>query len=59
MKKVLFSILSFKMKKPVGINYPNLLGIANNAIQHYRENGDILIKCNASFWGVQRDFRQG
>lgn len=42
--KVLFTILSFKLKKPVGINYPNLLGIANNAIQHYRDNGDIIIK---------------
>ena len=42
--KVLFAILSFKLKKPVGFNYPNLLGIANNAIQHYRDNGDMIIK---------------
>lgn len=42
--RVLFSIISFKMKKPVGFNYPNLLGVANNAIQHYRDHGDILIK---------------
>lgn len=43
-EKVLFTILSFKLKKPVGINYPNLLGIANSAIQHYRDNGDMIIK---------------
>lgn len=43
-ERALLSIVSFKMKRPVGINYPNLLGIANNAIQHYRDHGDILIK---------------
>ncbi len=53
-EKVLFTILSFKLKKPVGINYPNLLGIANNAIQHYRDNGDILIKAMNHF-GVYKE----
>ncbi|MEO6722609.1 MAG: DUF6035 family protein [Ferruginibacter sp.] len=53
-EKVLFTILSFKLKKPVGINYPNLLGIANNAIQHYRDNGDILIKAMHHF-GVYKE----
>lgn len=43
-QNILFTILSFKLKKPIGINYPNLLGVANNAIQHYRENGDIILK---------------
>jgi hypothetical protein len=42
-EKVLLSIISFKMGKPVGFNYPNLLGVANNAIQHYREQGDLMI----------------
>lgn len=43
-EKVLLTIVSFKMKKPVGIHYPNLLGVANNAFLHYRDNGDILLK---------------
>jgi len=41
---LIFSIVSFKLRKPIGINYPNLLGIANYAIQHQRQNGDILFK---------------
>lgn len=41
--KVILSIISFKTGKPVGFNYPNLLGVANNAIQHYREQGDLLL----------------
>lgn len=53
-EKVLFTILSFKQKKPVGINYPNLLGIANNAIQHYRDNGDILVKA-MHYYGVYKE----
>jgi hypothetical protein len=40
----LFSILSFKMGKPVHFNFPNLIGVANNAISHYRESGDIILK---------------
>ena len=43
-EKILLTIVSFKMKKPVGIHYPNLLGVANNAFLHYRDNGDILLK---------------
>jgi hypothetical protein len=39
----LLTIVSFKLKKPVGINYPNLLGVANNAFLHYRAHGDILL----------------
>lgn len=42
-QNILFTIISFKLKKPVGINYPNLLGIANNAFLHYRAYGEILI----------------
>lgn len=41
---VLYIILSFKLKKPVGYKYPNLLGVANTAIQSYRENGDMILK---------------
>ncbi len=56
---VIFSILSFKQKKPIGFNFPNLLGIANNAIQHYRESGDLIIKAMHKFdvWNdiVNRD----
>ncbi|MBP1222338.1 hypothetical protein [Flavobacterium sp. 1355] len=40
----LFVILSLKFDKPIHFNFPNLLGILNNAIQHYRENGDIILK---------------
>ncbi len=40
----LFTILSYKMGKPIHFNFPNLLGISNNAIQHYRECGDIILK---------------
>lgn len=40
----LFSILSFKMGKPVHFNFPNLIGVANNAISHYRESGDLILK---------------
>lgn len=42
-ENALLTIVSFKLKKPVGIHYPNLLGVANNAFLHYRENGDILL----------------
>lgn len=38
------TILSFKKKKPIGFNFPNLLGVAINAIQNYRENGDLILK---------------
>jgi len=40
----LFSILSFKMGKPIHFNFPNLIGVANNAISHYRESGDLILK---------------
>lgn len=39
----LLSIASFKMRKPFGINYHNLLGIANNALQHYRSHIELMI----------------
>lgn len=42
-QKIILTILSFKQGKPIGINYPNLLGVANNAIQYYREQGDLLL----------------
>ena len=38
------TILSFKKKKPIGFNFPNLLGVAINAIQNYRESGDLILK---------------
>jgi hypothetical protein len=43
-EKVLFTILSIKMGRPVLFNYPNLLGILNNAMEYYRESGDLIIK---------------
>ena len=40
----LFSILSFKLGKPIHFNFSNLLGVAINAISHYRESGDLILK---------------
>ena len=40
----LFVILSLKMNKPISFNFPNLLGVINNAIQFYRESGEIILK---------------
>lgn len=40
----LFTMLSFKMDRPISYNFPNLLGVAVNAITHYRESGDIILK---------------
>lgn len=40
----LFVILSLKFNKPIHFRFPNLLGVLNNAIQHYRENGEIILK---------------
>jgi len=39
----LLTIASFKMGRPFGINYHNLLGIANNALQHYHSNIELII----------------
>lgn len=43
-QRELFVILSMKFNRPIYFNFPNLLGVLNNAIQHYRENGDIILK---------------
>ncbi len=43
-QKELFVILSLKLNKPIGFNFPNLLGVINNALQFYRENGDVILK---------------
>jgi hypothetical protein len=43
-QREMFVILSLKMEKPIYFNFPNLLGVINNAIQHYRESGDIILK---------------
>ncbi len=48
-RSALFTIVSFKFKKPVGIGYPTMLGIANNAFLHYRTHGDILLKAMKKF----------
>ncbi|MBB1193770.1 hypothetical protein DNC80_08835 [Flavobacterium sp. SOK18b] len=40
----LFVILSLKMNKPISFNFPNLLGVINNAIQFYRESGEVILK---------------
>lgn len=40
----LYTILSFKEKKPRGSNLSSLLEIAINAIQNYKEDGDIILK---------------
>jgi hypothetical protein len=41
--KVIFTLLSLKLKKPIGIRYPNLLGVANNALLHYTEHTDLIL----------------
>lgn len=41
--KELYTLLSIKMGKPISFNFPNLLGVVNNAFQYYRENGDIFL----------------
>lgn len=43
-KRELFTMLSFKMNRPISFNFPNLLGVAVNAIIYYRENGDIILR---------------
>lgn len=43
-QRELFVILSLKLNRPIHFNFPNLLGILNNAIQHYRESGEIILK---------------
>lgn len=39
-----FTILSFKLKRPVYHNFKNLLEVGNNAMQYYRIHGDIIFK---------------
>lgn len=43
------TMLSFKMNRPIGFNFPNLLGVAVNAIIYYRESGDIILKSIEKF----------
>lgn len=42
--RILYAFVSFKLQKPVSFNFPNLLGVAINAISHYRECGDLILK---------------
>ena len=42
--KPLFVLSSLKMGRPIYFNFLNLLGVLNNAIDHYREEGDIILK---------------
>jgi hypothetical protein len=43
---ILFVILSLKLNKPIHFNFPNLLGVLNNAFSSnsYKENGNLLLK---------------
>ena len=41
---ILFSILSFKMNKPVSLRFSTLLGVANNAMHYYKESGNLIQK---------------
>lgn len=50
----LFSILSFKVGKPVHFNFPNLIGVANNAISHYRESGDLILRAIDKFGRTEK-----
>ena len=38
------TMLSFKVGRPIGFRYPNLLGVAVNAITNYRESGDVILR---------------
>ncbi len=62
-QRELFVILSLKLDKPIHFNFPNLLGILNNAIQHYRENGDIILKAMNVYKRTSKiqelDYRKG
>jgi len=42
-EKVLFTILSIKIGKPIRFNFHNLLGVLNNALEYYKESGDLII----------------
>ena len=42
--KPLFVLVSLSVGRPVFFNFSNLLGVLNNAIDHYREEGDIILK---------------
>ena len=43
-KREFYTLLSISKGKPYYFNYPNLLGVVINAIQNYRENGDLILK---------------
>tara|TARA_R110000868_G_scaffold131418_2_gene341465 strand:- start:17675 stop:18481 length:807 start_codon:yes stop_codon:yes gene_type:complete len=62
-QKELFVILSLKLGKPIYFNFPNLLGIMNNALQFYRENGEIILKAMTIYEREQKikelDFKKG
>lgn len=55
--RVILSLLSFKQGRPVGFNFPNLLGVANNAIKHYREQGDLILYA-MRYYKVYEDIKQ-
>lgn len=39
----LLTVASFKLRRPFGINFHNLLGVANNALQHYRSHIELIL----------------
>lgn len=41
-EKIIFTLYSFKYKTVVGFKFPQLISVAHNAIQHYRDNLDII-----------------
>jgi hypothetical protein len=41
---VIFTIASFKKGKPFGYRFRNLLAVANNALEHYKQFGEVLIE---------------
>ena len=42
-ERLILTLLSFKFEKPVGLKFPKLLGVANNAVEHYSEQGDLIL----------------
>jgi hypothetical protein len=62
-QKELYTIFSLKLNKPVGYNFPNLLGVLSNALNFYRENGELFLCAMEEYQRtdaiMQLDLRKG
>jgi hypothetical protein len=43
-EKIIFTIESIKNKRVIGYKFPKLIQIANNAIEHYQDHYDLIIR---------------